>query len=118
MGELARLQIERKDDVLIASLVGEIDGSNAPRLRDEMEREIPNDVRGVVLVLSEVRFIDSAGMELLFALQSRLERHALRLHVVLPDHAVIWRTLEIAGFSLEDRAFSDLPSALAAIDRG
>ncbi len=116
MADLARFEVERRADVMIVSVTGEIDASNASQLRERMERDVPNDVRGVVLELSEIRFIDSSGMELLFELQSRLERHALRLHVVLPQHAVIWRTLEIAGFRLSGRAFPDLESALASLD--
>ena len=67
--KLADLSIETRGPVLVARLRGEVDMSNAGQLRDELNAATRNDALGLVLDLSEVEYLDSAGIHLIYRLR-------------------------------------------------
>jgi anti-anti-sigma factor len=75
--------------VVVASVRGEIDMSNARDLAAEVEAAIPNGALRIVIDLTHTTYLDSAGVQLLFVLADRLavRRHQVRL-VVPPDSPV------------------------------
>jgi anti-anti-sigma factor len=90
------LSFERSRDVLVACLSGEVDISNA----ETMERRIaeaapPEEVGGVVVDLSGVSFLDSAGVRLLFALHATLTEQGRPMALVVPARSPVGRVLEI-----------------------
>ena len=89
-----------RDDqgVVIARIAGELDASNAAHLEDQLTEAVPNTALGMVLDLSELSFVDSSGVELLFGLGERLEDRRQRLAVALPEGAPIERVFEIVRF--------------------
>lgn len=56
---------------------------------------------GVVVDLSRIRYLDSAGIRVLFAISRRMEERRRRLAVVVPDGSPVTRLLSIA--QLESR---------------
>lgn len=90
------LQYERNRDVLLVALAGEIDISNAPSYeRRILEVGPPEDVTGVVVDLSEVSFLDSAGVRLLFALHATLTEQGRPMALIVPEGSRVERVLEI-----------------------
>jgi anti-anti-sigma factor len=85
--------------VVIARIVGEMDVSNASGVEDRLTAAVPNSALGMVLDLSELRFVDSSGVELFFRLGERLEDRRQRLAVALPEGALVKRVFEIVRFS-------------------
>ena len=77
---IAGFEFEQRDSVLIAAVEGEIDSSNAAELRLALSERLPSAASALVLDLSDVTYVDSSGIHLLFDLGRRLaaRRQALR----------------------------------------
>ena len=82
---------------MIASLTGEIDLSNATEITDVLLGSIPNEALGLVIDLSDVSYLDSAGVRMLAELDHRLGWRAQALRVVAPEASRSRRVLAIAG---------------------
>jgi anti-anti-sigma factor len=95
--ELPNLTIGADDGVVIASLTGEIDLSNATQITEALLGGVPNEALGLVIDLSEVSYLDSAGVRMLAELDHRLEWRAQTLRVVAPETSRSRRVLAIAG---------------------
>ena len=95
MTDIADIRIELVDRVRIARVRGEIDASNAWAFSRTLRESVSNQERRLVVDLSEVPFIDSAGIRVLFELRRRLENHGQELILVVPVGALIRRTLEV-----------------------
>jgi len=93
----ADIAIEQRGDWIVARLLGEVDMTNAPFVRDELTGAVPNDVAGLVLDLAGTGYLDSAAIELLFELSSRLSRRRQRLQLALPSASPLQRLLEVTG---------------------
>ena len=71
--ELVEVQIEERKgaDVVVARLTGELDISGAESTGQRIAEAVPSSARGVVVDMSELEFIDSSGISMLFALARR-----------------------------------------------
>ena len=97
MNDLAELAIVRDGGVLLASLSGEVDLSNASDIERTIMDAVPNTASGMLLDLSDVTYIDSAGVRLLLALADRFRWRAQELGLVVPEDSRIRRVLTMAG---------------------
>ncbi len=97
MSELARVEADRRHDLVLVRIVGEIDISNAGELSDAIGSAIPNDAAVVLLDLSRTTYLDSAGVQLLFRLAHRLETRRQQLRLIVPADAPIRTVLELTG---------------------
>ena len=97
MTELPNVTIGVDDGIVIASLTGEIDLSNAPEITDALLDGVPNEALGLVIDLSDVSYLDSAGVRMLAELDHRLGWRAQALRVVAPEASRSRRVLAIAG---------------------
>ena len=96
MPELADLVIARgADGVVRARLRGELDMETADAIRARLDEVVSSDVTTLVVDLSDVTFMDSSGVELLFRLSAELEIRQMRMQLVLAPDALIRRTLEV-----------------------
>jgi anti-anti-sigma factor len=95
--EHPNVTIAADDGVVVASLSGEIDLSNAAEITDALLGGVPNEALGLVIDLSAVSYIDSAGVRMLAELDHRLGWRAQALRVVAPQESRSRRVLEIAG---------------------
>jgi anti-anti-sigma factor len=113
---LAEFSCGEQDNVHTVAVAGELDISNVTELR-AAAMKIPNRALGLVVDLSEVSFIDSSTVGLLFELRHSLERRTQALRVVCRPSTPPERALEIMSFDerlLGERTTSD---AVAAIRR-
>jgi anti-anti-sigma factor len=97
VNDLAELALVRDGDVLLASLSGEVDLSNASDIERTIMDAVPNTAFGMLLDLSDVTYIDSAGVRLLLALADRFRWRAQELGLVVPEDSRIRRVLTMAG---------------------
>ena len=97
MTELPNVTIGVEDGIVVANLTGEIDLSNATEITDALLDGVPNEALGLVIDLSEVSYIDSAGVRMLAELDHRLGWRTQVLRVVAPEASRSRRVLEIAG---------------------
>jgi anti-anti-sigma factor len=94
---LADLKVDADGPVICASLRGEIDMSNAAELRAELNAITPNTALGLILDLTEVSYLDSAGIHFIHRLREDLRAGGQRLQLVVPPEAVVNATLTLAG---------------------
>jgi anti-anti-sigma factor len=112
---LARLDLLSDEGVMIASLGGEIDLSNAEGLRHEIAEAIPNDSAGLVIDLSGVGYLDSSGLRLLFDMVRRVERRQQRMATVVPRSSHLRELLVISGGISRLAVQDTLDDALARV---
>ena len=76
-----------KGDVVIFRIKGDIDAYSSPSLKDKIVKEIDNGVKRVILNLTNVDYIDSAGLGVLVALLKRIkkEQGVLRIAGLKPN---------------------------------
>ncbi len=116
MNGLAKLRLERREEVQIAYIDGEIDLSNATQIGGELEASVPNSVAAVVIDLSGTTHLDSAGFRLLYGLRRQLDARGQTLRLVVPDDGLIREVISITGLddavpisSTVERAIEGVP---------
>lgn len=91
------LSLEIEGPVIYAKFRGEIDLSNVDELREELTEVTPNEAFGIVFDLSDVDYLDSAGLRMIQLLREDLRVRGQRLQLVIPDDSVIRDVLRLAG---------------------
>jgi anti-anti-sigma factor len=114
-GDLVRLRVEQRGEVVVAHLAGELDLSAAPRIGAAIEEAVPTSVRGLVVDFSELDFIDSSGIAMLFNLARRMGGRRQELRVVAAPGEPVARVLDIVEFDRAARLHADLDAAVADI---
>jgi anti-sigma B factor antagonist len=109
----AEVAIERRGGTVIAHLSGEVDMTNAARVRDELVASVPNDALALVVDLDGCRYLDSAAIEVLFDLARRLGRRRQELKLVLPPSSPLVRVLTLTDVGSVAGMHETLDSALA-----
>jgi anti-anti-sigma factor len=114
MTALARVDEDWRDGVGVARLDGEIDASNVQDIGDRLRSMIANDAFGLIVDLSEIAYVDSAGINLLFALGEQLRGHQQQLAIVVRERSPIARMLSLTALDRAVSTYSSLDAALAA----
>jgi anti-anti-sigma factor len=109
---LADLAVESHDGVVVARIEGEVDLSNARQIGAAVARHVTNQTLGVTIDLSHLRYIDSAGIEILYDLRKRLKERGQGMRLVVPAGSVILRTLDLVDMP---RTIGMLETAEAAV---
>ena len=116
-----RLAEVRFDDVgadtVVASVTGEIDGSNAAEVQRAVAEHVPTTARALIIDLSLTSYIDSTGVELLFELARRLSSRRQTFSVVVPTGSGVRRVLELCDIGSVGVLVTTRDEALAAGDR-
>ncbi len=81
----------------VARLSGAVDLSNVDDLGLRLERSVSNRALGLVLDLSDVTYLDSTGLRLIYRLVRQLGDRQQSLHLVVPQTSRIARVLQLAG---------------------
>jgi anti-sigma B factor antagonist len=111
----ADVEFDHRDFIGIARLSGDVDITGASAVREQLLRAIRNDDLGLVVDLTDTRYIDSVGVSLLFELAERLAGRQLRFAVVVPDEGLVDRVLKIVDVGSVAEVHRELGDALAAM---
>jgi anti-anti-sigma factor len=111
--ELVELEIEVRDEVVIARVRGELDIAGARGMGDRIHDAVPTSARMLVVDLSDLDFIDSSGVAMLFAVARRLGSRRQELRVVAGSGKPVARVLEIVEFDRAAPVHDSLDEALA-----
>jgi anti-anti-sigma factor len=109
---LVGLEIEERQDVVVASLTGELDIAGAGATGERIGEAVPTSAHGLVVDMSRLDFIDSSGVAMLFGLARRLSSRRQELRVVAPGGKPVKRVLEIVEFDRAAPVHDDLDAAL------
>jgi anti-sigma B factor antagonist len=115
--QLASVTRHEQGGVIVATVRGEIDVSNATQIGRELT-EVPNHLLGLVVDLGAVRYLDSTAIALLYELHIRLERRGQGLAVVAPADGAPRRVLAITAFETRAAVADHVEAAVAAVRQG
>jgi anti-sigma B factor antagonist len=115
MSTLARLEDEWHDEVPVARLHGEVDASNVKEIGDRLRSLLSNRSVAMVVDLSQTTYLDSAGINLLFALGEEMRGRQQRLGLVVADTSPIARMIALTGLNQAVPVHETLPDALAGV---
>lgn len=104
--------IEKIDGVPIAHIDGDIDAANATATQQQLTAALDSDVLSLVVDLSDARYLDSAGIDMLLRLSDRLDRRRAKLILVIPDDSQLKRLATIVGLPGAVAIHPSLESAL------
>jgi len=94
---LADVRMSRDDGLMVGAVTGEIDMSNAMEIRTALTEGTPNEAAGLVLDLTELDYLDSAGIQLLFQLDGALRSRSQGLVLLVLEESTIAETFRMAG---------------------
>jgi anti-anti-sigma factor len=107
-----RVTEERLDETLMIVLEGELDASSVNEVAVKLRRLVENQAKRLVVDLEHISYLDSAGINLLYAVAGELSARQQQLHLVVVAGSPIERTLRIVG---AERAFPVHASREAAL---
>jgi anti-anti-sigma factor len=113
--QLATLTVEERAGVTVVAIAGEVDISNEAAVSTELRSLVPNTAGGLVLDLTLVRYLDSAGLRLLVSLAARLRERQQLLVAVMPTASPVRRLVELSGIDSAVPVFDDVPTACARV---
>ena len=109
---MADVSVEREDKTVIAVITGEVDMSNAASVRQQIAESVTPDDDALLIDLSDLSFIDSAGLHALIALGTVLDERRQQLLLCVPHGTVIARAIEIVGLSRAIKVHADRAEAM------
>jgi anti-sigma B factor antagonist len=115
---LGDVTFDRQGDVLVAHLTGEIDMSNAEGIGSAVLDATGNDAYGVVLDLTDVQYLDSAGIYVVFGMRSRLRARGQVLRLVIPDGSPVDDALRLAGVQRHVDVVDTVAQGVEAVQAG
>ena len=94
----ATVQASADDGSLRVAVSGEIDLANAAAVEDEIDAAVSDRLHAVSVDLTDLTYLDSAGIRMLFTLASRLQALRIMLELVVPLDSPTRRLIELSGF--------------------
>jgi anti-anti-sigma factor len=110
---VTRLDIERIDGVAIVRLAEDLDAANATIVQAKLAGALGADSLLLVVDLSNTRYVDSAGIDMLLRLGDRLAQRRAKLMLVVPESSPLCRLFAIVGLP---EAIDVRPSMDEALD--
>lgn len=113
--ELARLSFESEGDVELARVAGEVDASNVDELTKQLLEAVSNNVRALVLDLTQTSYIDSSGISLIFDAVARMKNRRLQLRLVVKPKSFVSEVLAAVSMSDSVPIDPEMDAALRAV---
>jgi anti-anti-sigma factor len=110
------VQIDRRVDVVVARVEGEIDLANAPMISTQILGAVPNDAIGLVIDLSSVQYIDSVGIRMLFSVIRSLEATRQSVAISLDQGSPIRKLLKMTALDEAILLRSSVDDCAAALE--
>jgi anti-sigma B factor antagonist len=111
--KLADVQFTDHQRVVIARLSGEVDLSNADGIETAITEATPNQALALILDISALDYLDSAGIHLIYKLREKLRARGQALRLVIPTDSPANDALRLAGVSRNVEIAETLDAALA-----
>ncbi|MGH3897193.1 MAG: STAS domain-containing protein [Pseudonocardiaceae bacterium] len=94
----AKVETSAENGSMRIALSGEIDLANAAAIEDELREAVSHRPATVSVDLTDLTYLDSAGIRILFALASRLQALRIVLELIVPPDSPTRRLIELSGF--------------------
>jgi anti-sigma B factor antagonist len=112
-----RVESEAQPGLLVVSVIGELDQSTAPGLREALASSVAEPTGPILVDLNDCDFIDSTGLSVLVETKRRLEEQQTRFGVCCPD-ADVRRLLELTGIDRALGLYGTRDEAVASLLNG
>jgi anti-anti-sigma factor len=109
---LGDVTFKDQDGIQVAQLTGEVDLSNSDSIGDAIAETTPNHMLGLILDLTQLGYLDSAGIHLIYRLRERLRARGQSLGLVVPAGSPSNDALRLAGVTLHVPISQTLQGAL------
>jgi anti-anti-sigma factor len=93
----ARVETSAEDGSMHIAVSGEIDLANAATVEDELREAVSHQPIAVSVDLTNLSYMDSAGIRILFALASRLQALRIVVELIVPLDSPTRRLIELSG---------------------
>ena len=113
---LGDVHITLAPNALVARLTGEVDMSNAEEMGATVIGATPNEVEGVVLDLSALDYLDSAGIYVIYGMRSSLQARGQALILVIPERSPVHDALRLSGAERPGEMALSVADALRSLD--
>lgn len=114
---MSALALKRFDGLAVARPCGDIDAANAAAIDEELASCLTPDATGLIVDLSDTRYLDSAGIDMLLRLAERLRQRRTELRIVVAPDSQLRRLFEIVGMLDHVRVHATVSDAMADIPR-
>ncbi|HEY1713256.1 MAG TPA: STAS domain-containing protein [Solirubrobacteraceae bacterium] len=111
--KLADVQFSDHERVVVARLTGEVDLSNAESIEAAISEAMPNQALALILDVSALGYLDSAGIHLIYKLREKLRARGQALRLVIPPNSPANDALRLAGVSRNVETAESLQAAMA-----
>lgn len=111
---MSRAEVERHDGVPVVRPREDIDAANSAALREQLADCVDPETHRLILDLSNTRYMDSAGIDMLFSLSELLRQRRTTISVVIPLGSHLARLAEIVGLARAMTVHASLQGALGA----
>jgi anti-anti-sigma factor len=115
MPELARLSFETDGDVELAHVAGEVDASNVGELTKQLLDGVSNEMRALVLDLTQTSYIDSSGISLIFDAAARMKNRRQQLRLVVSPKSFVSEVLAAVSMAESVPIDAQMADALSAV---
>jgi anti-anti-sigma factor len=112
---LVGIEIEERGEVVVARVTGELDIAGAPRTGERIAGAVPTSALGLVVDFTDLEFIDSSGVSMLFGLARKLGGRRQQLRVAALPNGPVARVLDIVEFERAAPVHSSVEAAVAEI---
>ncbi len=110
---MSPLAVAHHDGVPVVTLPPDVDAANVARVRDELATVASNEAFDLIVDASGTRYIDSAGIDMLFRLARALKQRRATLRVVIPPESQLLRLAGIVGLEQAMPLYEMVAAALA-----
>lgn len=111
---LADVQFSARDNALIARVTGDIELANAESIGTAIIEAVAKDPMALVVDLTDVEYLDSAGIQLIYKLRESLRARGQVLRLVAPRSSPTHDALRLAGVSHHVDTIETVDQALRA----
>jgi anti-sigma B factor antagonist len=112
--QLLRVETRRAGSAMVVTVAGEVDMFTAPRLESAVGRALADPAVGMIVVdLTDVDFLDDAGLSALVTAHRAAERQDDPLRIVVDHNRPVVRPLQITGLERVLALYYDVAEALA-----
>lgn len=111
--KLADIQFSDRERVVTARVTGEIDLSNADSIENAIAEATPNHALALILDVSALDYLDSAGIHLIYKLREKLRARGQTLRLVIPADSPANDALRLAGVSRNIETAESVDAAIA-----
>jgi anti-anti-sigma factor len=108
------IEVERRNGIPVARPLADIDAANAAAMREELAACIVDGPDTLVVDLSDTKYVDSAGLDMLLRLGALLDDRRARLILVIPPESQLSRLAAIVGLPVAIPVHATVEDGLAA----